>query len=198
MADRYIGLNTDDRIGMLRRAWMAAPDGASSLLGQLQLFAKDSSEDEEDDIQSSSSNSHTSTSQQPGMATAARAEKTRAWYQLIEAYQSVRLFLRNCSKYGYDAFEIAASGQFQKGTAIEDEEARVIVDNNGDWEMLVDKYGDDHSQLAQVVGVKPDDAAVYLWLLNNPVLLSPQRGATESRHSYADVIIGRSGAQYYA
>ena len=198
MAERFIGLNTEDRIGMLRRAWSAASIAGNGLLAQLQLLATESSENEDDDVNSSSSNSHMSTSQVPGAATAAQAEKTRAWYQLIEAFQSVRFFLRNCSKYGFDAFEIVTAGVFQPGEVIADEEARVIVDNSGNWEQLVDKYGDDNSQLCQVVGVKPADAAIYLWLLNNPHLLSQQRGPTEMRHDFTEVIIGRSGGRYYA
>lgn len=198
MAERFIGLNTEDRLGMLRRAWMAAPEGGNSLLGQLQLFAQASAETEDEDVNSSASNSHSSASQQPAAATAAQAEKTRAWNQLIEAYQSVRFFLRNCSKYGYDAFEIVVAGQFPSGEVIANEDERVIVDNGGNWEMLADKYGDDYSQSSQIVGAIPADAAVYLWLLNNPNLLSVQRGPTEMRHDFTEVIIGRSGGRYYA
>lgn len=184
---------------MLRRAWLAAPESGDTLLNQLQSFAQAAADSESEDINSSSSNSHSATSQQPGAATATAAEKTRGWEQLIHGFKVTRKFLRDCSKYGLDAFTVQTNSQFPTPLpAALDEAARVIVDDNDNWESLCDLHGDEWSTKAIIVGQAVGDAAVYLWLLNNPALLSITRGITEQRGDYTEAIVGRTGGLIYA
>lgn len=191
---RFIGLNTEDKLGMLRRAWNAAPIGGNTLFAQLSQFATDASGMEDDDVNSSSSNSHSSTSQMPGAATATAAEKTRGWYQIIEGFQTARQFLRNCCRYGLDAFQIQCQSRFpQPLPAMLAIDAQIIVDTYGKWLQLCDKYEDEFVKADLVIGKTLDDGAIYLWLLANPDLLNITKGVTEQRGEFTEAIVGRTG-----
>lgn len=192
----FVGLNTEDRIGMLRRAWVLAPAGGNTLLPQLNILACQAAEVEGEDLQSAASNSHTAMTQLPGTATAPAAEKTRAWYQIIEGFQTTRQFLMDCCAYGLDAFQVKHQGYFPNPlpAAVQNP---VLLDSFGKWLRLCNKYGDDFVSAA-IIGKAVDDGAIYLWLLHNPQLLSITQGITEQRGEYTEAIIGRVGGVIFS
>lgn len=184
---------------MLRRAWDAAPAGGNTLLAQLKANAQSAADYESEDLQSAASNSHSASSQMPAAATAAAAEKTRAWYQIIEGFAVTRQFLINCAKYGLDAFQVQCAACFPNPLpAPLPDDQRLIIDTYGKWDLLCDKYGDDFANAGSVIGKTVDDSAIYLWLLNNPDLLNITKGVTEQRGEYTEAIIGRVGGVLYA
>jgi hypothetical protein len=69
----------------------------------------------------------------------------------------------------------------------------VIVDQYGKWDLLCDKYEDAYVNSASVIGQSVNDGTIYLWLLNNPQMLSITSGATEQRGDYTEAIVGRTG-----
>lgn len=181
---------------MLRRAWIDANNSANTLLEQLQNNAQQAAQREDEEIESSASNSHSSSSYSPGLATATAAEKSRAWTQMIEGFQTAKLFLYDCSAAGLDAFVIQYQGCFPNPLPVAN--PAVIVDSLGKWQRLAVKYGDKWITPGVIIGEPVSDAAVYLWLLQHPDLLNITKGVTEQRGEFTEAIIGRTGGVLYA
>lgn len=196
--DRFVAITTEDRVGLLRRAWIASRENTKDLIDQLHELAASAAETEEQDIQTSSSNSHSATSQSPGAATYSAAERTRAYNQMIEAFLSVRKFLKDCCKYGQDAFAVFDQGYFSPNLVALDEAERKIVDNDEHWLNLCEKYEDRYVKPSNVIDQVVGDGAIYLWLLDHPSLLTVSQGPIEIRHDFTEAIIGRAGGRYHA
>lgn len=193
-AKRFIALNTQDKLTMLRQAWADCAAEADLLLGALNARLESASSLLDEDISSSSSNSHTATSNQPGENSITDAESVRAWSQIIEGFRVTRQFLQDCADYGYDAFTIKCSQQFPSPLPTVVTPA-ITVDGSGRWRRLA-RFNDVDPAL--VVGTPVDDNAVFCWLCDNPQLLNIEHGVTESRGDYSGGIIGRSGGVSYA
>lgn len=117
---------------------------------------------------------------------------------MIEAFLSVRKFLKDCCKYGQDAFAVFDQGYFSPNLVALDEAERKIVDNDEHWLNLCEKYEDRYVKPSNVIDQVVGDGAIYLWLLDHPSLLTVSQGPIEIRHDFTEAIIGRAGGRYHA
>lgn len=190
---RFIGLSTDDKRAMLRRAWNNAADSANSLLPQLEIEAQKIREILEQDVSSSASNSHSATAFMPGTNKPTATEDLRGWNQIIEGFYRTRQYLRDCANYGVDAFTTFINGYFPAPLPTIVNPA-IIIDPTGRWLRLT-SFWDVDSTL--VVGQPVGDESIYCWLLDHSdTLLNIESGARESRGDYSMGIIGRGGMQF--
>ncbi len=187
-----MALNTDDKVGMLRRAWnLRAPD-ADTLIEAIQSLLDDAQCQLDEDLQSSASNSHSSNSNQPGANRITDQETIRGWNQIIAGYKAARLYLLNCATYAQDAFATLRVGCFPNPLPAPANPA-VITDASGAWmQYCLGEEIDPNKVINAVVG----DEAVFLWLINHPNLLNKTNNISESRGFYGNAIVGRTGGGF--
>src|SRR6266576_7218121 len=135
-----IALTLDDKRAMLRRAWALAPQEANSLLETIEAQIVEAQDRVDEDVSSAGSNSHSATANQPGSKRITDQETVRGWRELLESFRAVRQFLRNCAKYGQDAFVVYRNGTFPNPLPdpIADD-IRLTIDTYGAWALLFEK-----------------------------------------------------------
>lgn len=188
-----IALTTDDKVGMLRRAWNSLATDAAKLIEALNSLRADAQQQLDEDLSNSASNSHSSGSNVPGSNRLTDQETVRAWDQIIEGYKATRLYLINCARYGQDAWAIFIIGSFPTPLPAPVNPAIIIDDGHLQWQQLCDA---EEIDVANVIGVGPGDEAIFLWLLSHPNLLNRSNNRSESRGFYGHAITGRTGGGF--
>lgn len=189
---QIIALTTDDKVGMLRRAWAMCATDADKLIDAIQSLLADAQQILDEDLDSSSSNSHSSHSNMPGSNRVTDQETVRGWNQIIDGYKVSRLYLLNCANYGQDAFVLQRIGCFPNplpAIAI----PAVTIDTRGGWSQLCLLEEIDP---AKVINAVVGDETIFLWLLNHPNLLNKSNNISESRGFYGNAIVGRTGGGF--
>jgi hypothetical protein len=171
---------------MLRQAWDAAAEDASTLLPTLQAKLTEASCRLDENVVSSQSNSHSSSAFVPSTNAPSDTETVRGWSDLIERFQLTSQFLRRCANYGLDAWGTFQQGFFPAPLPAAVNPA-VTIDPTGRW---ADKADLNFIDPTKIVGAGVGDEAVYVWMLDKLVAV------TQSRGDYSMGIIGRGGAQY--
>lgn len=166
---------------MLEKAWDLAPAEANTFLQTLKDLERNFSDRASDNIQSSAQNGHSSGSFFPGQNAPSDTEIARGWRTLIDKFRSSKQFLRDCAKYGKDAFYVAAQQSWGTLGNPLPENQRVIVDTYEKWADLCDRY---EVTVESVVDQLVSDEAVYLWMMDNLVPVH------ELRSDYSGLIIG--------
>ncbi|MDE2102233.1 MAG: hypothetical protein KGL39_33615 [Patescibacteria group bacterium] len=181
---RFIALTTDDLRQMLESAWDAAPEAANSLFQTLKSNELISAGNAAGGVSSQSNNGHSAAAFFPGENRPSDAEITCGWRQLIDLYRKTQFFLLTCNKNAQDAFTVANQCQWGNFLTVPANPA-VLVDPNGNWQMLCDKYMTDYSM---VIGKDlSNETAIWLWMMES---LQP---VYESRANRTGMILAQGG-----